>query len=285
MAWSAVGTRVEVIAFAGGPEEASNDTDSAQKIDPGSASVAAISPHAGANADAFAAFGVIKVSTQSNAQAGGFVGVGFANGMWSDIVTLSSAGFDGMEARITAGVTLAGFISPTGHGAGSVQFNFRLRNSSTSVNGAWDTNTPLNATGFPSEGLNAIPGGSLFYSGVHEVTNTITLGSPFVLEEELTTNAFKLGCQTSSTCLLSEAGAADTDFGHSSYWNGFKSIAVKDPVTGLFNPVDLSLFSITASSGVDYSRSFVPTVVPVPAAILLFLPGLGVLACLRRAGS
>ncbi len=274
-----VGTRVDVVASAGGPEEDPNLADFNQRIDPSSASAAAISPHAGASADGFADFGVIKVIGQANSQSGGYLGTANATASWTDVVTLSSGAFNGLQARITASTTLQGFISPTGSGRGSIHLEFDMGNAGTSVNGAWDTSTPVNATGFPAAGLNVQTGGSLFYSNIHEVTLVITLGNAFVLKEELALGAVsKPVCQTmSSACLDGSAGAVDVDFGHSSYWNGITSIAVRNQ-SGLFEQQDLSLFSLSSSSGTDYFQSFVPTPVPLPAALCLFAPALGMLA-------
>jgi len=159
--------------------------------------------------------------------------------------------------------------------------NFDVGNAGTSVNGAWDTNTPANATGFPGTGLNVQPGGTLFYSNIHNVTRTITLGDSFVLSESLSVGASsKPACQASSSaaCLNDDSGSVDVDFGNSSYWNGITSIAVRDPGTGLFETKDLSLFSLSANSGTDYFQSFVPAPVPLPAALWLFAPALGVIA-------
>ena len=278
-----VGTRADVIASAGGPEEDSDLTDFSQRVDPSQASAAAISPHAGASADAFADFGVIKVMAQANSQSGGYLGAGNATGSWTDIVTLSSGSFNGQQARITASVTLQGFISPTGTGRGATHLEFKMGNAGTSVNGAWDTSTPINATGFPSAGLNVLPGGSLFYSNIHEVTLTITLGNSFVLTEELTVGASsKPVCQTSSAaCFNDDSGTVDIDFGNSSYWSGISSIAVLNQ-NGFFENQDLSLFSLSANSGTDYFQSFVPAPVPLPAALWLFAPALALLGVTRR---
>lgn len=277
-----VGTSVRVIASAGGPEEAPDDTDFNQNFDPSSASAAAISPHAGASADAFADFGVIKAMAQQNSSGGGFVGAGFAEGKWTEIMTLSSGSFNGQKAHITIGITLQGFISSTGTGRGAVNldFNIGLGNGLT-INGAWDSDTPDNATGFPLSGLN-ISGSSLFYSNIHDVTAEITLGNSFVVSEVLVASASKNGCQTTAACLLSGSGTVDVDFGHTSYWDGIKSISVLNTTTGLFESKDVSFFSLVGNSGVDYSQSFVPAAVPVPAAIWLFAPGLGCLAAAQR---
>ena len=271
--WAAtVGTRADAVAFAGGPEEAPGQSDSNQATDPSSASAAAISPHAGASADASADFGVIKVIAQQNSPDGGFLGAATATGRWTEIMSLSSGSSNGQEARITMAVTLQGFISPVGSGRGSLSFNFDVRNAGTSISGAWDTDTPVNATGFPNSGLNVTAGGTLFYSNIHEVTATITLGDTFVVEETLSASASKNGCHAETPCLASEAGAVDIDFGHSSYWSGITSVEVRDPITGLFVPADISQFTLTSNSGTDYSRSFVP--VPLPAAAWLFATAL-----------
>ncbi len=105
-----VGTSVQVIAAAGGPDELSGASDFDQAFDASSASAAAISPHAGGSADGSANFGVIKVMAQANSQSGGYVGTGNATGSWTDIVTLSSGSFNGQQTRFTASVTLQGFI-------------------------------------------------------------------------------------------------------------------------------------------------------------------------------
>ncbi len=275
-------TSVNVIASAGGPEEAPDNTEFNQFFDPSSASAAAISPHAGATADAFADHGVIKVFAQQNSLAGGFTGAAFAEGKWSDTMRLNSAGFNGQSAKLTFSITVQGFIAPTGSGRGSVELNVKVGiGSLLTINGAFDATTSNTTTGFPPSGLN-IGSGALFYSNIHDLTTQITLGTPFTISEVLTAGAGKNGCQTTATCLLSEAGSVDVDFGHSSYWNGVKSIAVRNPNTGIFENQDISLFSLTGSSGIDYSQSFVPAPVPLPASLLLFAPTLGLLAVTSR---
>lgn len=277
-----LGTRVDVIAWAGGPAEDPDLTDFNHTIDVGQASAAAVSPHAGASADGFADYGVIKVIAQANSQDGGYIGSANATGSWMDIVTLSSGVFNGQQARITASVTMEGYISPVGKGGGSAQLDFRMGNAHTTVNGAWNNDTPVNATGFPASGLSVQPGGTLFYSNTHDVTLTITLGNSFILSEELSVGAgSKPACGTNPACLNGASGSVDVDFGHSSYWGGFKSIAVRN-ASGLFEQQDLSLFTLIADSGTDYSKSFVPQPVPLPGAVWLFGPAL---ALLRLSGS
>lgn len=278
-----VGATVQVNAFAGGPEEDPGLTDSNQFSGPQSGTVAAISPHAGASADAFADFGVVKVSGQANSQSGGYIGIANATGQWTDIVTLSSGAFNGLQARITGSVTLQGFISPVGTGRGNIHMEFDMGNAGTSVNGAWDNDTPVNATGFPAAGLSVQPGGTLFYSNIHEVTLSIVLGNSFVLKESLALGAVsKPVCQTSNpACLDDGGGAVDVDFGHSSYWSGITSIKVRN-ASGIFVEQDLSQFTLSSNSGTDYFQSFVPNPVPLPAAAWLFAPALSVLAAMRR---
>ncbi len=258
-----VGTHVTVSAVAGGPEETLGDADQASDV--GSASAAAIATHSGASADAFVDFGVIKVLAQANSQAGGYNAGAGALGSWTDIVTLSSGSFNGLQARITASTTLQGFISTVGTGRGAVVMDFDVGIAGTSFNTSREA------------------GESLFHSDIHEVTLNVTLGNSFVLKETLQVGAgSKPACDAgaSPACLSLDSGSVDVDFGHSSYWNGITSIAVRNPSTGLFEAQDLSLFTLSANSGTDYFKSFVP--VPLPAATWLFAPALVLLSRQRR---
>jgi hypothetical protein len=285
--WAATaGTSVHVVASAGGPQESAGLSDFEQASDVGSASAAAISPHAGASADGFANFGVLKVMAQGNSQSGGYNAAANATASWADIVTLNSSSFNGQQAKFTAIVSLQGFISPVDTGRGTVGMDFSIGlGGGFSINGAWDTNTPANASGFPSLGLSAQPGGSLFFSGFREVNFTVTLGNSFVMSEELRVGASsKPACESSSgpACMDGTSGSVDVDFGHSSYWGGITSIAVLNAGTGLFETKDLSLFSVGSVSGTDYLQSFVPNPVPVPAAVWMLGSALGLLASRRR---
>ena len=113
-----------------------------------------------------------------------------------------------------------------------------------------------------------------------DFTTTITLGSAFTVTERLSLHTGKIDCGGSELqCSFSAAGSAVADFGHSSYWNGISAISVLDPNTGLYVPADLSLFTISSPSGLNWAQSFAP--VPEPAA--LWLMSLGSLLLLTAA--
>lgn len=254
--------------MAGGPEEDNPGPNAfGQDSDISSASTFALSPHGGANGDAFVDFGVIKVIVQGNSQPGGYNAGAGASGSWTDIVTLSSGAFNGLQARITASVTLQGFISTVGTGRGAVVMDFDMGNTGTSFSTV------------------AERGETVFHNQEHAVTFTVTLGNSFVIAEKLSVGAgSNPACDTgaSAACLAGNGGAADVDFGSSSYWNGVSSIKVRNPGTGLFEEKDLSLFTLSSNSGTDYFRSFVPTPVPVPASLPLMSAGVAALAWRRR---
>lgn len=239
---------------------------------------------AGATADASVQLGVIKLYASSFGGAGNSIGDSHAEGTYTEDITISSAGLNGTQARITVGVTLQGMIDPTGGGYGSTDFYFSAGSSTGSFLGSWTANSdPSFPGGFPVDNVSAVAGGPLYYSGIHNFKTTITLGSAFTVTERLTLHTRKIDCGGSELeCSFSAAGSAVADFGHSSYWNGISAISLLDPNTGLYVPADLSLFTITSPSGLNWAQSFAP--VPEPSALwLMSLGGLLLIAAARRA--
>ena len=81
-----------------------------------SSSSSAAGNGAGGTADASVSLGVIKLYASSFAAAGNHLGTAHAEGVYSEDLTISSAGLNGTQARVTMGVTLQGMIDPTGGG-------------------------------------------------------------------------------------------------------------------------------------------------------------------------
>lgn len=234
---------------------------------------------AGATADASVQLGVIKLYASSFGSAGNSIGSSHAEGVYTEDITISSAGFNGMQARITVGVTLQGMIDPTGGGYGSVDFSF----GGSGFLGTWTANSNPNFPGgFPVDNVSAVAGGPLYYSGIHNLKINFTMGLPFTVTERLTLHTRKIDCGGSELqCSFSAAGSATADFGHSSYWNGISAISVLDPNTGLYVPQDLSLFTVTSPSGLNWAQSFAP--VPEPSSLwLMSLGGLLLLTVASR---
>ena len=286
LSWASSGvcatiTFAETLASAGG----ALDADGGQNQSSSSAS----SGGAGGTGDASAAAGVIKVFASMTSPAGAVIGTGSAKGRYSEDITISSAGFNGLKARILTSVTLQGKIDPQGSGGGQVIFGFGLGGASQVFIGIWTSTSDPDITfsGFPSEFVSATLGGPLFISGIHEQLFEITLGTSFRIAESLQLSTFKIGCQSAgfgASCVASAQGSVDIDFGHSSYWNGISSISLQDPITGIFNPTDLNLFSLSSTSGANWFESFVPqTPVPLPATVWLFGSALlGAFGSVRR---
>ena len=227
----------------------------------------------GGSADASAQLGVIKVYAAAFSGAGGRVGSAFAEGAYAEDITVSSAGLNGTQGKITVGVTLQGFIDPQGSMGGSVDWSFNGRG----FLGSWSAlSSPAFPGGFPVDGVSAVAGGPLYYSNVHDLTLSFIVGSPFTVTERLTVSAFKIDCGFNvALCETTGAGSVNIDFGHSSYWNGVSAISLLDN-NGNYVPADLSLFTATSSTGVDMMRSFAPlTPVPESASVVLLLLGLG----------
>jgi hypothetical protein len=175
------------------------------------------------------------------------------------------------------GVTLQGFIAPQGSMGGSVNWSF----NGAGFLGAWSVlSSPAFPGGFPVDGVSAVAGGPLFYSNIHDLTLTFTVGTPFTVTERLRVSAFKIDCGfNEALCETTGAGSVDIDFGHSSYWNGVSAISLLD-ASGNYVPADLSLFTATSTQGVDMMRSFAP--VPEPAGTALLVLGLGGLLAVQR---
>ncbi len=226
----------------------------------------------GGSADASAELGVIKVYAAAFSAAGGVVGSAFAEGAYSEDITVSSAGLNGTPGKITVGVTLQGFVDPQGSMGGSVDWSF---NGGGFV-GSWSTlSSPEFPGGFPVDGVSAVAGGPLYYSAIHDLTLSFTVGNAFTITERLSASASKIDCGFNvALCETTGAGSVNIDFGHSSYWNGVSAISLLDG-NGNYVPADLSLFTANSSTGVDMMRSFVPVPVPEPASVTLLLLGLG----------
>ncbi|KQV52918.1 hypothetical protein ASC95_08990 [Pelomonas sp. Root1217] len=240
-----------------------------------SASSSAAGNGAGGTADASVALGVIKLYASSFAGAGNHLGTAFAEGAYGEDITISSAGLNGTQARVTMGVTLQGMIDPTGGGYSSVNFSL----NGAGFLGSWGAHSdPAFPGGFPVDFVSAVAGGPLYYSGIHNIKITITLGTPFTFTERLTVSAGKIDCLSDPQCSTSEAASVTADFGHSSYWNGISAISLLDPNTGLYVPADMSLFTITSPSGLNWAQSFAP--VPEPSSLWLMSLG-GLLAAWR----
>jgi hypothetical protein len=240
---------------------------------------------AGATADASVQLGVIKLYASSFGGAGNHIGDAHADAAYTEDITISSAGFNGMQAKITMGVTLQGMIDPTGGGYGSVDFFLSVGSGSGSFLGTWTAHSnPSFPGGFPVANVSAVAGGPLYYSGIHDITTTFTMGSAITITERMTLHTRKVDCGgTELQCSFSDAGSATADFGHSSYWNGISAISVLDPNTGLYVPADLSLFTIASPSGLNWATPFAP--VPEPSTLWLMAGG-GLLAAWRfRAAS
>ena len=245
-----------------------------------SSSSSAVGNGAGATADASVQLGVIKLYASSFGGAGNSIGDSHAEASYTENITISSAGLNGTQAKITMGVTLQGMIDPTGGGYGSTDFYLSVGSGSGSFLGTWTANSNPNFPGgFPVANVSAVAGGPLYYSGIHDITTTFTLGSPFTITERLTLHTRKIDCGgTELQCSFSAAGSATADFGHSSYWNGISAISVLDPNTGLYVPADLSQFTIASPSGLNWAQSFAP--VPEPSSLWLMSLG-GLLAAWR----
>jgi hypothetical protein len=235
---------------------------------------------AGATADASVQLGVIKLYASSFGGAGNSIGSSHADAAYLEQITISSSGLDGTQARITAGVTVQGMIDPTGGGFGSLDFSLSVGGGTNSFLGSWSANSnPSFPGGFPVDNVSAVAGGPLYYSGIHEVRTTITLGLAFPVLERMTLHTSKVDCaDTELKCSFSAAGSATADFGHSSYWNGISKIELLDPNTGSYVPADLSLFTIASPSGLNWAQSFAP--VPEPSSLGMMALG-GLLAAWR----
>lgn len=233
-----------------------------------SSSSSAAGNGAGGTADASVDLGVIKLYASSFGGAGNHLGTAHAEGAYSENITISSAGLNGTQARVTMGVTLQGMIDPTGGGISSVDFSF----NGGGFLGSWGAHSnPAFPGGFPVANVSAVAGGPLYYSGIHNIKLTITLGTPFTITERLTLSAGKIDCLSDAQCATSEAGSVTADFGHSSYWNGISAISVLDAASGSYVPADMSLFVVTSPSGLDWTKSFAP--VPEPSSLLTMALG------------
>lgn len=230
----------------------------------------------GGSADASVQLGVIKVYAAAYSGAGGVIGSAHAEGAYSEDITVSSVGFNGTPGRITVGVTLQGFVDPQGSMGGSINWSF----NGQGFLGSWSAlSSPSFPGGFPIDGVSAVQGGPLYYSAIHDLTISFTVGSAFTVTERLTASTFKIDCGfNTALCETTGAGSVNVDFGHSSYWNGVSAISLLD-ASGNYVPADLSLFTATSSNGVDMMRSFAP--VPEPASAALMLLGLGGLLAWR----
>ena len=250
-----------------------------------SSSSAASSGGAGGSGDGSVHLGVIKVFASSFSGAGNRIGSGHAHGRYLEEFTISSAGFTGMSGKITAGVTLQGFVDPQGSGVGTVDFSFSVNGAGGGFLGSWTVNSdPEFPGGFPVDNVSATPGGPLFYSAIHEVTANFIVGGDVQVIERLAVTANKIGCGgTEAQCDLSAAGSVNIDFGHSSYWNGVSAISLLDPVTGEYVPADLSLFTMQSASGLDWSQSFAPAPVPEPYMAWLMAGGVALVGWRVRA--
>lgn len=235
-----------------------------------SSSSAFVASGGGGSADASAQLGVIKVYAAAFSPAGGIVGQAFAEGAYAEDITVSSAGLNGTQGKITVGVTLQGFIDPQSSMGGSIDWRF----NGAGFLGSWSTlSSPAFPGGFPVDGVSAVAGGPLYYSAIHDLTMSFTVGSAFTVTERLTASTFKIDCGFNvALCETTGAGSVNIDFGHSSYWNGVSAISLLGS-GGNYVPADLSLFTATSSTGIDMMRSFAP--VPEPDIIALLLLGLG----------
>lgn len=231
----------------------------------------------GGTGDASTELGVIKVYASAFSGAGGIVGRGSAEGAYAEDITISSVGLNGTPGKITVGVTLQGFVDPQGSMGGSVDWSF----NGLGFLGSWSTlSSPAFPGGFPVDGVSAVAGGPLFYSDIHDLTLSFTVGNAFTITERLRVSSFKIDCSFNvALCETTGAGSVNVDFGHSSYWNGVSAISLLD-ASGNYVPADLSLFTATSSTGVDMMGSFVP--VPEPATMWLWLAGLAAATPLLR---
>ena len=270
------GTVARASAGVTGSQVPINQRGSVFHSDVSSTSAAFVGGGGGGSGDASAQLGVIKVNSSAFSGAGGILAHGFAEGAYTEDITVSSAGLNGTPAKIKVGVTLQGFIDPHGSMGGSVDWSF----NGAGFLGSWSAHSsPAFPGGFPVDGVSAVAGGPLYYSAIHEATISFTLGSPFNVTERLTVSTYKIDCGfNDALCETTPAGSVNVDFGHSSYWNGVSAISLLDG-SGHYVPADLSLFTATSSTGVDMMRSFVP--VPEPASAALLLLGLAGLTAER----
>ena len=250
-----------------------------------SSSSAASSGGAGGTGDGSVELGIIKVVASSFSGAGNRIGGGNAHGRYTEDFTIASAGYTGTPGRITVGVTLQGFVDPQGAGVGTVDFSFFVNGAGGGFVGSWTVNSdPEFPGGFPVDNVSATAGGPLFYSAIHDVTASFTVGSAIRVTERLAVTAGKIGCGVSEAeCNASAAGSVNIDFGHSSYWNGVSGMSLLNSATGEYEPADLSLFSMTSASGQDWRPSFAPAV-PEPHVAWLMAAGVLVVGWRMRVG-
>jgi len=210
--------------------------------------------------------GVLHAEVSTTANGAGVDPVADAGAAWSEQFTISADGLDGQYGTMYFEMYLEGSITVTGDPSA----NALLSLNTTTLTYPWSTPS-FGASGIIQSGSGPYTAstGPAVFNQVSEGYINFQFGTPFTLAMSLEVAG---GNKTFGGTGVS---SVDNFFFDTSYWNGIVNV-----VDGDGNVVPYSLSTL---SGIDFTQSFVPAVVPLPATLPLMLSGLAmVLGVIRR---
>ncbi|MRW90541.1 PEP-CTERM sorting domain-containing protein [Duganella sp. FT80W] len=217
--------------------------------------------------ESIASYGVLK--TYSSAQSGELYGIGgWASAGWSDRITMNNEALTGKHGVLVLNFSytdqVAAYSEPNGKYVSGFYNNQVDVLSSNKSYHAEIQHTISSANGnsnFPFRGsVSDFAGQRTLQPNLISMVIDFVWGESFLLAQTASTD-----CNVGYTLSEPFASCAADSF-HSSYWAGISDVST--------DGLAVSSFTISAASGTDYSRSFVPLPVPEPGSLYLMLAGM-----------